>query len=122
MNFVIAIAILLMQGFKWKETMIYANLLIGIFNLLPIYPLDGGRMLKAILIKFNNIELVEEILNKISNVIMILLTVIASIGILYLKNIAIFFIIVYLWGVRIAENKRHRLKMRVHKIISSQKL
>jgi len=32
-----------------KETIIYSNLLILIFNLLPIYPLDGGRILKGIL-------------------------------------------------------------------------
>ena len=30
-------------------TIIYTNLLIMIFNLLPIYPLDGGRILKGIL-------------------------------------------------------------------------
>ena len=111
-----------MKNFKWKETMIYANFLIGIFNLLPIYPLDGGRVLKAILNKFNNIELVEEILNKTSNMIIILLTIIASVGILYLKNIAILFIVAYLWFIRIAENKRHKLKMRVHKILTNQNL
>lgn len=30
-------------------TIIYTNLLILIFNLIPIYPLDGGRILKGIL-------------------------------------------------------------------------
>ena len=30
------------------ELLIYSNLLIFIFNMLPIYPLDGGRILKAI--------------------------------------------------------------------------
>ena len=32
--------------------MIYANFLIGIFNLIPIYPLDGGRILKEFLYIF----------------------------------------------------------------------
>ena len=31
-----------------KETLIYTNLMLTIFNLLPIYPLDGGRILKEI--------------------------------------------------------------------------
>lgn len=32
-----------------KELLVYANLLLAIFNLLPIYPLDGGRILKEII-------------------------------------------------------------------------
>ena len=31
------------------EEMIYANVLIFIFNLFPIYPLDGGRVLKEVI-------------------------------------------------------------------------
>lgn len=34
---------------KWTPDIIYANLLICIFNLLPIYPLDGGRIIKSML-------------------------------------------------------------------------
>lgn len=34
---------------------IYANILIAIFNLLPIYPMDGGRIIKELLnISFRN--------------------------------------------------------------------
>ena len=34
---------------NWEEDVIYANMLIGMFNLIPLYPLDGGRILKGIL-------------------------------------------------------------------------
>lgn len=120
MNFMLAGILLLTEEFKWQETVIYANLLIGIFNLLPIYPLDGGRMLKAILENYYKREAAEEILNKLSNIIMVLLTVIASIGVLYLRNIAILCIIIYLWFLRITENKKHRLKRRVQRILNHE--
>ena len=32
-----------------RELIIYSNILIAIFNLLPIYPLDGGRIAKGML-------------------------------------------------------------------------
>lgn len=103
--------------FALKETIIYANLLIGIFNLLPIFPLDGGQMLSAVLCKFYSRGITEDVINKTSNFVTILLTVLSSIGIIYIKNIAIFFIIAYLWFIRISENKKHKLKERVRKII-----
>ena len=31
-----------------KQLIIYSNILIVLFNLLPLYPLDGGRILKGI--------------------------------------------------------------------------
>ena len=38
-----------------KQDAVYSNILILLFNLLPIYPLDGGRILKYILhIKYGN--------------------------------------------------------------------
>ena len=32
-----------------RELIIYSNILIAIFNLIPIYPLDGGRIINEIL-------------------------------------------------------------------------
>lgn len=75
----------------------YSNLLIFIFNLIPIYPLDGGRILNSVL-KINKGNIIaDKIMKIIENTTIILLTIISSILILYLKNIAILFIIVYLW-------------------------
>ena len=36
-----------MQGFLWA--MVYINVGLLIFNLMPVYPLDGGQMLRAVL-------------------------------------------------------------------------
>lgn len=76
---------------------IYSNILILLFNLIPIYPLDGGRIIKAILhIKFGR-EQADNLINKISYITMIILTIISSIGVYYYKNLAIFMICIFLW-------------------------
>lgn len=96
---------------------IYANILIAIFNLLPIYPLDGGRFLKCFLhiIKGNKKSI--EYTNIVSNLCVIVITMLASITIYTYKNIAILFIIIYLWIITIMENKKYNTKMRIYKII-----
>lgn len=59
--------------------LIYANILVFIFNMLPIYPLDGGRIFKNIsYILFGKISALE-ITNVISNIIAIVLTLLRHI-------------------------------------------
>ena len=77
---------------------VYINILIAIFNLLPIFPLDGGQILNRVL----------RISNSINNIIMCIITALASIGILYFKNIAILFIVIFMWYLTIKENKKYR--------------
>lgn len=106
--------------FKLHTDIIYSNLIIALFNLIPIYPLDGGRIVKAIL----NTKLTPQksnfILNKISNITIIILTAVTSILILYIKNIAILFVLAYLWYIVIRENKRYNLLSRVYDIIKEK--
>ena len=86
-----------------KQDAIYANLLILFFNLIPLYPLDGGRIIKGILHIILGSEKSENITNKISNVTIIILTVISSIAVYYYKNIAIFLICIFLWSLALKE-------------------
>lgn len=103
--------------FNFKEIIIYSNILISLFNLIPLYPLDGGRILKGVIrIKLNKEE-ADNIINKISNILIILFTAISSIAILYLKNIAIVFILVYLWIIIIKENKKYRIKKMMYDVL-----
>lgn len=40
------------QGMPWLEDIMLVNLLLGLFNLLPFYPLDGGKILNLYLACF----------------------------------------------------------------------
>jgi len=85
------------------EEAVYSNLLIMLFNLIPIYPLDGGRIIKGILnLKLGLIKS-ERLTNKISNITIIILTIISSIAVYYYKNIAIFLICIFLWWLALQE-------------------
>ena len=99
------------------EMIIYANLLICIFNLLPIYPLDGGRIINSILNIRVGLKESMIITNKVSNIVIVLLTILASILILYIQNLAVFFIICYLWILVLRENKIVNLKIKMYDAI-----
>lgn len=106
---------------KWEEDIIYANILIGMFNLIPLYPLDGGRILKYILQLTSNPKEAEMVTYKLSNTLIIILTLISSIGILLIKNIGVLLILGYLWMLVIKENKRYKLKMKIYRLLSENK-
>lgn len=121
-NIVIVVLCLLIRNYFQGELynqIIYANILIAIFNMLPIYPLDGGRILKYLVHIIKGNEKSIECVNFISNACVILITMIASVGIYYYKNIAILLIVVYLWILIINENKRYYIKKRIYKIMQN---
>lgn len=95
------------------ELIIYSNILIFIFNLIPIYPLDGGRILSELIHIFFGLYQSYKITNIISNIVVIMLTIISSIAILIYKNIAILIIIVYLWVLVINENKKFNKRIQI---------
>lgn len=97
-----------------KEVAIYANILIMVFNLLPIYPLDGGRILKGIVHIIHGGKTAKIITNKVANVVILIVTMVSSIGIFYFENIAILLIVMFLWWIVIKENKRFKLIMKAY--------
>ncbi len=106
---------------RTKEIITYSNILIALFNLIPLYPLDGGRILKALIgLKMEKMK-ADEITNKISNILIVIITAMSSIIILYLKNISILFVVIYLWIIVLNENKRYNMKKRIHKILQKNK-
>ena len=103
--------------FNIDINIIYANFLISIFNLIPIYPLDGGRILKNILKILVGNRKSNKLTNTVSNITIIFLTMVSSILILINKNIAIFLLITILWGLVIKENKRYNTYNKIYKVI-----
>lgn len=98
-----------------RELVIYANILIGVFNLLPIYPLDGGRIIKNVLHIIVGLQSAGEYTNQISKITICLLTAMCSIAILYIRNVAILLILAYLWYLVIVEDKKYKKKMQMLK-------
>lgn len=93
-----------------NQNAIYSNILIMLFNLIPIYPLDGGRIIKGILhIQLGNTQSMN-LTNKTSNITMIILTFVSSIAVYYFKNISIFLICIFLWGLILRENKKLKIQ------------
>lgn len=113
----VAITFNLEMNLWMKLLILYTNCLIILFNLLPIYPLDGGRILKGILQINFGLKKSRKYINDISILTTIILTAMASIAILYFENIAIFLIIMYLWLLVIKENKKYQQKKKLYETI-----
>ena len=94
---------------------IYTNFLIMIFNLLPIYPLDGGRVLNGILYIIFGKRKAEKDTNIISKIAVATITIISSIAVLYIHNIAIILIDIYLWYLIIKEDTKYNKRQEIYK-------
>ncbi len=96
---------------------VYSNLLLMVFNLLPIYPLDGGRIIKGILHIYLGKIKAEKYSNCISFVTLILVTFLASVTIYKIENIAIFLIVLVLWGIFIREDRIYEKRNKIYNLL-----
>ena len=99
------------------QNAIYANILLILCNLIPIYPLDGGRILEEILHITIGLRESYSVTKTITNINIIILTMIASILILYYKNIAILLAIIYLWALVYKCNKEFNIKEKLYRAV-----
>lgn len=121
-NFIFCIIFYFMNiDLEIKTKIIYTNLLIGIFNLIPMLPLDGGKVLKEVLKFFYNPKIASIFMIHSTKSILIAITLIYSIAIFYMRNIVIFLLIVYLWYLYIIEEKKERLIIRVYETIENKR-
>lgn len=96
---------------------IYSNVLIILFNLIPFYPLDGGRILNGILHIIFGKRKAERYTNYVSFISLIVITFIGSISIFYIQNIAIFLIVIFLWILYIKEEIVYRRRNKIYNLI-----
>lgn len=87
--------------------------------MLPIYPLDGGRIVKYILC----ISIGKKKALTLTNIITNITGIILNIGVIILtfkfRNIAYIFAMIYIWYIIINENNRYKLKRNLYKILEN---
>lgn len=105
------------KDFINKDLIIYSNLCIFLFNLLPIYPLDGGRILKSFFYIFLNRKKANTVIYIMSNVGLFFVSIIFGLTLFYHKNMSVIFILFYLWGFFLKEKRYYSLKKIVYKYL-----
>lgn len=92
-----------------KEKLIYTNLAICFFNLLPILPLDGGKLLKEIFAILFKPEISNDIIIVFSKLFLGIISLVYSVLIIKVKNIYILILLIYLWYLFLIEEKKYAI-------------
>lgn len=92
---------------KIEDEIIYTNFAICFFNLLPILPLDGGKILKEVFSIIFNSRISNDIVIIFSKMFLSVISLAYSILIIKVKNIYILILLIYLWYLFLIEEKKY---------------
>ena len=88
-----------------------ANLFIGVFNLIPLYPMDGGNILLIFLYKYVGSKHTYSILKQIGQVIRIFLLITGLVLIFAYKNPSLFLALIFLPETKSIKRSVNRLNL-----------
>lgn len=103
-----------------NEELFYCNAIIALFNLIPIYPMDGGKIIQEMLHIMVGLRKSYRLIQDITWISLAILSSFCSIIILYYNSIAILIIMVYLWALAIKTEKEINIKEKIYKALNSK--
>lgn len=117
-NLIIALMFIYIDKEHYSK-IIYTNLAICFFNLIPILPLDGGKILKEILRLFVGIEASNKLTLAFSKTCLFIISFGYAIMIVEIKNIYLLILIAYLWYLYFIEEKKYNILKKAYKSIKN---
>jgi len=112
-NLIIAFIFLNLDSYNFlKKEIIYTNLALCFFNLIPILPLDGGKILREFLKPLVGLDKANRFVIIFSKIVLVTISFVYSILIVEVKNVMILFLLLYLWYLYIIEEKKYYIYKR----------
>lgn len=94
---------------EYSQKIIYTNLALALFNLIPIIPLDGGKILFEIIKFFSGKDFANKYTMIFSKTFLVIISFTYSVLILKIKNVFFLVLLIYLWTLYLKEEKKYEL-------------
>lgn len=96
------------------------NFIIFVTNMMPLYPLDGGRITRIFLIKLLGYKNGVKLYGNVLKVLICVLIVLTAITVIYIKN---YYLLIFSWYIFLLANreiKKERIKIVINELLGIQ--